>query len=222
MKSTNQAFATYSRFLTQEDATMLTDILTDLQIPYKIEKEINQVASVFMGETPESVIEVKIQQQDFPKVNELFVKQAQQDFVHADFEHYFSSYSANELSAVLAEPNEWNAYDLEIARLFLLQKNPEATIPTPNFKKAFQPEKIDFKWILAGYMLCFLSIFGVFVGLAISQAKKTLQSGEIVHIYDFQSVQHGKNMVVFGTITSIFIILYKLKGGYSFWSLLPL
>lgn len=43
-------------------------MLTDLQIPYKIEKEINQVASVFMGETPESVIEVKIQQQDFTKV----------------------------------------------------------------------------------------------------------------------------------------------------------
>jgi hypothetical protein len=222
MKISNQTFATYSRFLSQEDATMLTDILTDLQIPYKIEKEINQVASVFMGETPESVIEVKIQQQDFPKVNDVFVNQAKQDFIHPDFEHYFSSYSENELTGVLAEPNEWNTYDLEIARLFLLQKNPEATIPTPNFKKAFQPEKIAFKWILAGYMLCFLSILGVFVGLAISQAKKTLQSGEIVHIYDFQSVQHGKNMIVFGSISSLFIILYKLRGGYSFWSLLPL
>jgi hypothetical protein len=222
MKSTIQAFATYSRFLTQEDATMLTDILTDQQIPYKIEKDSSQVGAIFIGETPDPVIEVKIQQQDFPKVNELFVKQAEQDFAHPDFEHYFSSYSVNELSAVLAEPNEWNAYDLEIARLFLLQKNPEATIPTPNFKKAFQPDKIAFKWILAGYMLCFLSIFGVFVGLAISQAKKTLQSGEIVQIYDFQSVQHGKNMIVFGSISSLFIILYKLRGGYSFWSLLPL
>lgn len=149
MKGTNLNFATYSRFLSQEDATMLTDILIDLQIPYKIEKEINQVASVFMGETPESVIEVKIQQQDFTKVNDVFVNQAKQDFIHPDFEHYFSSYSENELSGVLAEPNEWNAHDLEIACLFLLQINPEAAIPTPNFKKAFQPEKIAFKSLLS-------------------------------------------------------------------------
>ncbi len=194
-------------------------MLTDLQIPYKIEHDTNQVAGIFIGETPEPIIEVKIHPLDFPKINEVFVKQAQQDIEHPDFDHYFTSFTANELTAVLAEPNDWNAYDLEIARLYLLKKKPDTILPSASFRKAFKPQKIAFKWILTGYILCFLSIVGLFYGLAISQAKKTLQSGEIVHVYDYQSIQHGKNMAVFGTISSLFIILYKLKGSYSFWSI---
>jgi len=205
-------YGIYSRFYTEEDSAILTSLLDQKKIPYEIEREINQLDTIYLGESLDPMVVVKLPKNQFGQVTELLATQAKIDFDKPDFTHYLVSYEISELEEIARNPNEWNGYDLQITEL-LLQKNHTAAPGSKSslkFITSYRPERIETKWIVLGYLLCFLTIVGIFFGLAIIQAKKTLQNGETVNIYDKTTLAHGYRMIVIGGMLTAFVVLSKL------------
>jgi hypothetical protein len=205
-------YFTYARFQTMDDAEMLTDMLTRHSVKYRIEHEANQLDKIYLGESLDPLFVIKIQQKDFRGVNKLLSSQAEADIQHPQFHHYFRGYDQHELEEVIRNPNDWNAYDHRMAVLLLNRVTGGLSPVDMQIAFSYRPETLEFKWIMVGYALSCLTIFGVFFGLAITQAKKALPDGELVQIYDRQTIGHGKNMVVFGTITAAVVIFFKFIG----------
>jgi hypothetical protein len=207
-----EQFLTYSRFYTIEDSGVMTALLDQMGIQYQLDHEVNQLDKIYIGETLDPMFVLKLPKNQFQKVTELLAKQARQDFEIPGFTHYFQSYEVSELEEIINNPNEWNGYDLEIAELLVKQKDKTSfNTKTPmKFSESYKPENVELKWITLGYILCFLTFFGIFFGLAITQAKKTLQNGETVNIYDKTTIGHGRNMIILGSILTVYVLLLKV------------
>jgi hypothetical protein len=207
-----QKLLPYSKFQTPGDAAFLIGLLKQNNIAYEFTHEVNQLDNIYIGETLDPMFELKIHQSDFYKVSELLGKQAIDDYQTGSLDHYFNSLDSEDLHEIINNPNEWNAYDLQIARLLLTDKfhvNSDEKIDV-ELISAHKPEVMPQKWILIGYLLSLLTIVGIFIGLSITQAKKTLSNGQTVHIYDKTTIVHGKNMVVVGSITACIYLIFKL------------
>ena len=159
-------------------------------IPYETDKEINQLDNIYLGDALDPMIVVKLARDRFTDVTGLLAAQAETDFQQAGFTHYFQSFEAADLKEVLQQPNDWNGYDVRLLP-YCCRRKYNMVMPTAVpavFSDTYKPESIDNKWIVVGYMLCALTILGIIFGLSITQAKKTLQNGETVPIYDTSAI----------------------------------
>jgi hypothetical protein len=213
-----QKLLTYSRFQTPGDAEYLIGLLKQNDIPYILTHEVNQIDNIYIGESLDPMFELKIDQSDFHKVSELLAKEAINDYKTGSPDHYFNLLDAEELREIIQNPNGWNAYDIQTARLLLSDRSDMLFDQKGNVEltAAHKPEMISQSWILMGYLLSVLTIVGIFIGLSITQAKKTLSNGQTVYIYDNATIAHGRNMVLLGTITTCIYLFLKLSVITSF------
>lgn len=205
-------FIKYARFYTKEDAGLLTNMLDQASIEYQLDHEVNQLDNIYLGDSLEPMFVLKLPQNQFAKVTALLAEQAQQDFAKPGFTHYLQNYDAAELQEIVQSPNDWNGYDLQVAELLLQEKYhiAPAAVSVSLFSTTYKPEKIATQWIVLGYMLCCLTIVGIFFGLSITQAKKTLQNGETVNIYDKDTIWHGKTMIIAGAAATLLFLYNRL------------
>lgn len=141
-------------------------------------------------------------------MNTLLAARAAADFKTPGFEHWLQAYSEAELKEVLDAQEGWNSYDLGIARILYHQKTGSAYVPRSAADTGYRPERMETKWLSIGYLLCLLTICGVFFGLAITESKKALSNGRFVPIYDEQTHRHGRRMIMIGiAVTVLFLLL---------------
>lgn len=62
---------TYAKFFTHDEARPLAELLERASITVSIEKERNQIDSIYIGETLDPMIALKIPAEDFTKANEV-------------------------------------------------------------------------------------------------------------------------------------------------------
>jgi hypothetical protein len=62
---------TYAKFHSREDARPLAELLQDASIPFTIEVERNQLDNIYIGETLDAMVALKIPGPYFQKANEL-------------------------------------------------------------------------------------------------------------------------------------------------------
>ncbi len=211
---TMTSYAVFSRFYTADDSALLTGLLDQHAIPYTLDHEVNPLDTVYVGESPDPMFVLRLPPDRFKQVTGLLAAQARQDFNQPGFTHYFMEYDIPELEAVVNDPNDWNGYDLQMAELVLAQKNPSAndTGKLSTYSSSYQPEKIKPKWLVLGYMLCFFPLIGVFIGLSVIQAKKTLSNGETVNLYDKDSLWHGRVMVAAGAAFTVVAVISRMMN----------
>jgi len=203
------AFLTYAKFHTAEEAKPLIELIEKEGIPYELEHEVNQLDSVYLGYNLDPMFAIKIPQELFSKLNFLLGEEADKIIVDADDEYYLYSFSDDELIAVIKNPEEWNAYDRSLAQKIL--SNRKVAIPETNRiapEAPYQPERLNTEWLAVGYLLCMISLAGMFFGLAIVKGRKTLSSGKKVPLYDDPTIAHGKNMIALG---SLFLIVFLFR-----------
>ena len=203
-------FITYSKFYTQQDSRLLTDLLDTHQIQYLVEHEVNQLDNIYIGESMDPMFVVKVTRNDFRKVSELLTGQADADFQHPGFTYYLHDYATNELADIIRDPNTWNAYDLRMAECILQQRIDYKQPIKPDISTAYKAEKLELQSLLLGYVLALLTIGGIVFGLSLTQAKRTLMNGQTVPMYDHQTVEHGKRMIVIGLLTTILAVIARL------------
>lgn len=204
-------YATYTKFYAPEDAQYLITLLQQHAIPYTLEHEVNQLDKVYLGETIEAMFALKVPGNRFNDIHGLLAAQAKADFAQPGFDHYLQTYTATELREYLNDPIGWNGYDSQVAQMLLVEKTGEEIVVQPvNGPVAFEPVKIDNKYLALAYLACilglyfvYLSVAGFFAGLAITQAKKTLQNGNTVKLYTPEARNHGQRILIIGLVCTI-------------------
>lgn len=203
------SYLTYTKFYTEQEAESFAELLDEIHVPYVIKRDTNQLPSVFIGESPDPMVLLKIAPEDFTRVNEMMARQAETAFQRPDFSHYFQNFTRDELQEVLQHPGEWNAYDYKIASVMLNQANLEKE--SSAYSASYEPIALSAISIVIGYLLSLLPFMGILAGLAITQARKTLSNGTKVPIYNSSSIHHGRNMIVIGTIMTIIHLILRFK-----------
>jgi len=204
---------TYARYYTTEDADDIIELLRENGIRYNFRHEVNQLDNIYIGESLAPMFALQLPVEQFKKVTQLLTEQADKDSQDPNFEHPFQLWEPNELKEVLQHPNDWNAYNLQIAKI-ILQRNADSLnkVEALLFSEKYKPESISFQWICLGYLLCLLTICGIFFGLSIIQAKKTLQDGKVVRLYDENTISHGRVMILIGSVFTILLIVIKFRA----------
>jgi hypothetical protein len=181
---------------------------------------VNQLDSVYIGDTAEAMFALQIPNEKFNYVNSLLAEQAKFDMLQPGFEHLMQTYSVAELQEILHDPHGWNAYDLQVATSLLSDKL-EAHVPLPSINSdSFKPVRLEFIWIALGYLVSllgasyffYLAIAGFLSGLVVNQAKKTLKDGTTVKMYDKWSRMHGRIIMILAVvcITISLLILFRV------------
>jgi hypothetical protein len=203
------AFLTYAKFHTPEEAKPLIEIIEKEGIPYELDHQVNQLDSVYLGHNLDPMFAIKIPPELFSKLNFLLGEEADKTVSTADDEYYLFSFSDDELIAVVSNPEEWNAYDRTLAQKILSDRKvrvPERKEISPQVP--YQPERLKTEWLTIGYLLCTISLGGIFFGLAIVNGRKTLSNGQKVPLYDETTIGHGKTMIALG---SLFLIVFLIR-----------
>ncbi len=217
---------TYTRFYSLNEAKPLIELLEKENIPYKIDHEINQLDSVYIGQSLDPMFALKIPQDQFSKLNFILGDKAEES--HIDSDYYLFSFTDDELKSVIQEPDEWNAFDRSLAQKILMERKVDIPKIVPASAQKYQPEKLNTQWVILGYILgifpflqivntrlleisyalCLVPISDIFFGLAIVNGRKTLSSGEKVFIYEQGTKRHGYNFIILGCIGTLLQVIY--------------
>ena len=205
-------FLTYSKFFTKEEAEEFTKLLEQSQIQFKIVHEKGSLDKIFIGETLDPMIAVKIPGDRFEDANKISLAKAQSDLTGIDPDYYLLNFSNDELIEVLKNKNDWNYFDQALAQKILLDRK----VQMPPIEKVinydtYAPSRLENKWIVLEYLFSILfGYVGILIGALTVYSYKTLRSGKKVMLYDESTRYHGKIMLVLGIFRTAFLFLLPL------------
>jgi len=200
---------TYSRFYAPEDAGALIELLRNNGIEFEIDEEEPNI-KVYLGESLDPMVALKIPQEEFQRVNDLLAGITIATTEENDPGYYLFTFSSEELSSVINHPNEWNVFDRSLAEKILREKGISFVLENPG-RQIYQAEKLPKKWIIIGYILSMFAMYGLCYGFSILYGTKTLSSGEVVPLYDRKSQRHGDLMTVIAMISTIYFFFKMFR-----------
>lgn len=223
---------TFQRFETLPEAEEAKQILAAEGIPVAIENVPGILDSNFIGKEYGNNVFLKIPQEDFNRARQILIDNTPVDLSSVDKNYMLFSLSNEELEDVLAKPEEWGAYNYNLAKAILQKRNVNidaTTIETrreEHIQSLAKPKKIGAFWIRLNYTLLILNLAGIFLysfvwlflfwlvpiycavwGGAVAYSKKTLPDGNRIFTYDASSRDHGK-IIFFGGIIIFFLTFF--------------
>jgi hypothetical protein len=215
-------FFTFRRFNEPALAKMLTAVLDENDIEYEVED--NSVVPnplVTPGDELGKEYCIKLQQQNFDKVNALVLAAEEQAINEVEDDYYLFSFSDEELKDIVANADEWNAFDFALARKIL--KDRGIDISAAEIEKFRQykldalkkPDEPQTFWIVAGYFFAFFgTILGLFIGWFLSTHKKTLPNGERIYGYSESDRKHGRRIFRLSAILLSIAFILRILTAY--------
>lgn len=198
---------TYAKFHTNEELATVTTILDRASIAYEIEKEKNLLDKVYIGESYDPMIALKIGSTDFITVNTLMVNSVEIDISSINKDYYLLHFSVDELISVIEHPYDWNYFDQALAKYLLAQQQiilPSA-IPSSTTDIQYKPIGLGIQWLILEYLLSIVMVYaGIIIGGITLIAYKTLPDGKKTAIYNKQIRNHGKWMIVIGVLRFVY------------------
>ena len=204
-------FLTYSKYYNVEDAEDITQLLYKNGIQFLLQKDKELLDKIYIGDSIDPMIVLKIQSNDFEKVNRLLKEDAKRQVATLPTDYYLLHFTNEELQNVLTNPNDWNAFDQGIAEELLTKRNVEI-MPTAASNTAaylykpieIQPLFLVLQYILSAFILC----AGVVIGLATIYAYKTLSNGKKVSIFSTSAIIHGKIFIALGVVRLVVFLVW--------------
>jgi hypothetical protein len=194
---------TYAKFHTDEELATVTAILDKASIAYHVEKEKNLLDKIYVGESYDPMIALKIANTDFITVNTLMVNSVEIDVDSINKDYYLFHFSVAELTSVLEHPYDWNYFDQALAKYLLAQQQVAAPVTTTEI--AYEPIGLGIQWLILEYLLSVVMVYaGIIIGGLTLIAYKTLPNGKKVAIYNDKVRTHGKWMIVIGVLRFVY------------------
>lgn len=217
MYNSAMAFQTYQSFASTDDAQQLIGILIDNNIQFQLEKNQPDINPIFVGTLTNLDVLVKIDENDFEKVNELFKKTESVKLEDLDPGYYMFNFTEEELMEVILKPDEWNNYDYQIAKLLLQKKGTQVNeVLESGIKKKREEElttskEINGAWIIFGYICSFLGgAVGIGIGIYIWLTLKTMHNGKKQFAFSPNNRAHGKAITIIGIVVFLIVFLVNL------------
>lgn len=179
----------------------LVSILEKNDISYELnESTMVFSASLAFNEELNKEFVVKIKPEDFERVSELLLEDEAQHIDNVESDYYLFAFSDDELLDVVAKYDEWNAFDVILARKLLSERGikiDEEGLKAQRLEVLQKPEEPQNFWIVVGYLSALLAgILGILIGWYLSTSKKTLPNGERIYAYNDVDRTHGQRMLL--------------------------
>lgn len=205
----------YKRFPSKELAQETGELLAANKIPFQIEEQKSEMA---LGEKHEPLpFILKIDNNHFEFADNILLKFHDIDIEDVSKDHYLFTFTDEELIDILTKPDEWNAFDFQLAQKILKQRGKEVSadflqsyrkIRIQELRQTEPPQK---NMIRFGYVLAILGGFlGIGVGLQLWKSKKTLPNGDSIYSYNESDREHGKKIFIIGIICFSIALIYRV------------
>ena len=209
-------FLTFQQFNDFALAENLVDLLIENKIDYEVEEEtvtINPLTAINNELT--KVYRVRINADDFTRVNQLIKEQNDQYINDVEKDYYLFDFTNDELTEILEKEDEWSSFDHELAKKILTGRGVDIDIvklsclSESRLNELRQPEGQQTTWRYLGYFFAVMGgVLGIFIGWHLWIHKKTLPNGETMYAYTESDRTQGKiilYMAVFFLLLSIIL-----------------
>ena len=204
-------FSLYRKFISKADALELIEILKENNIDFLLEDNSMRVDSSFGSSDNNSEFLLKIDKNNFEKVEKLEEDLIKDSLEKIDKDYYLFEYSDEELTDVLVKKEEWSKFDYLLAQKILKERGKEINpdlINSINKRRiedlSKQEESPNFL-IYTGYLFAFLGGFiGIFIGLYLMKYKKNLPNGDSIYGFKIEDRKSGQNILIISIIAMFF------------------
>lgn len=216
-------FDTFLSFNDENIAGYVAEKLQTSKIDFIIEKSKPLLDGSLVDSSLDQNIHIKLRRTDFQRGHEALEDYYHTQLENADKDYYLFSFTTQELIEVIAKPDEWGHFDIQLAQKILKDRGHrvDSVILTKmkedRLKELAKPEKASRLFLFFGY--CFIP-FGVIVGFLIGRhlfhSKRTLPNGKVVFTYQESDRKHGDRIMIISGIlfilSIIVLIISKIRG----------
>ena len=211
----------YRRFTQLALSESLISVLEHNNIVYELEDNSIRINPLVDNDEMSQEYLVKIKQGDFEKVNQLSLDNEKQYLDELEPDYYLLEFTNEELMDVLIHFDEWNSFDVALARKLLTERDQpiddEIITEIKNNRLAFlqKPESAQTFWVILGYVTALLGgILGVFIGWHLSRHKKTMPNGDKIYAYSANDRKQGNRILIFSILVWVVLIVLKIVNAY--------
>ncbi len=205
----------FKTFYDLEEANEFATILADHGIQVEVNDLKLAVGSYIVGDISQGEIYVKIPPHDFKRANEVINNHLRSVIQVIPEDYYLNSLSNEELVDIIDKAEEWSNNDLVMAQKILEERGypiNEAIVKEKARRRLTELAKAENEktsTIVIGYLCAFVfSIYGVFYGIMLFNAKKLLPDGRQVPAYTDRVRNHG---YIISVISICFIVLTLVR-----------
>lgn len=210
-------YLTFERFTNTELAKAFGETLTSLEIPFIIEDNSANLGPSFRFDAFDNHVSIKIKQEDFVRANNALETYYVTTLDSIEKNYYLFEFSNEELMEIVTKPDEWGRIDYLLAKKILNQRgvalNPEMALLLKTQRQAdlSRPESASKYWVYFGYTSAiFGGLFGIFIGWNLAHSKKTLPDGSRIFSYSEQNRNHGKNILLIGSLAFVLVAILRI------------
>ncbi|MCB2377713.1 hypothetical protein LGH70_08980 [Hymenobacter sp. BT635] len=213
-------FVSYQQFPNPEVAAPLLELLRRHEVAFETEFDKPRFDASFANNATSTYFVVKLHPEDFETARALEEAQNQELTSQVAPDHYLFAFTDEELMDVLLRPDEWNSFDVTLARQILQDRgktiSPEAARLLRQQRNAdlAQPEPSQKAWIAWGYLTAVLGgLFAFFIGWHLHTHRKTLPDGRKVHAFTPGDRAHGLRIMVLGALMVLGLICFRIYSA---------
>jgi hypothetical protein len=210
-------FLTFRKFNDLALAEQLISKLEEHGIVYELEDNSLRINPLVNNDELSKEYLVRLRKANFEKVTNFLLDDERRNFTEIESNYYLLSFTTDELMDVLTNYDEWNDFDVALARKLLndrgelIDDEKIRSIKQERLQTLREPEKSQTLWIVAGYVFALLGgILGLFIGWHLSRYKKTLPNGEQVYGYLPTDRKQGNRIFILSIFCTIFWLIAKL------------
>ena len=210
-------FVTYRKFIFKDDALDLIEILKENNIDYVLNDNSSRLDSSFGNDDNTKQFVLKIEKENFERVEELEEKSISKSLDNIDKSYYLFESSDEDLIEIVLKKEEWNKFDYLLAQKILKERGKEINqdlIKAINKRRVedLKTEEASPKWLIfIGYLFSILGGFiGIFIGLYLMNYKKTLPNGETIYGFGKEDRNSGKNVFICSLMGIIFWLIVRI------------
>lgn len=210
-------FIKYQSYNVESDFQEVIEILKLNNINYKTEDyPINFIADPSNTSFSHEYV-VKLEKESFLKVEEILEDISKNQIQDVEKDYYLFEYSNDELIDIIKHQDEWNKFDVSLAKKILRDRGIEfSKEEITQFKferihKLSEAEKGQNMWVILGYIFSiFGGLFGILIGWHLENHKRILPNGEQVFDYSEKDRKHGKRILQIGIVVFTIEIVLRL------------
>ena len=210
-------FVTYRKFIFKDDALDLIEILKENNIDYVLDDNSSRLDSSFGNDDNTKQFVLKIEKENFERVEELEEKSISKSLDNVDKNYYLFESSDEDLIEIVLKKEEWNKFDYLLAQKILKERGKEINqdlIKAINKRRVedLKTEEASPKWLIfIGYLFSILGGFiGILIGLYLMNYKKTLPNGETIYGFGKEDRNSGKNVFICSIMGIIFWLVVRI------------
>ncbi|MCW3122828.1 MAG: hypothetical protein JWQ38_2320 [Flavipsychrobacter sp.] len=229
-------FLTFREFETRREADELAAKLKQYSITAVVEQTRNLLDQNFIGKQYNNYVLLKIKGEDFERAQKILIDTTEVDLAQVEKGYMLLSLSNDELTDILAKPDEWGEYNYNLALALLKERGvtidaqKTETLKQQHITESAKQRSLSAFWIIFGYSVSLISIaacitnnkvvlmllydfdllpgvLGIILGLVVYLTRRTLPNGTQIYSYDNKARKQGLYILLVGILSFALIVV---------------